>query len=97
VNFNEWDGLVRLVFNRKHKTLHSVLCTKSVLGVLEENYKTFHAVSGTMLPDPLPSMKGLVEEVLAIEQFKDKRAARMDLDDFLALLSEFNSRGVHFA
>lgn len=34
VNFAEWDGLVRLVFNRKHKTLHSVLTTKSVLGVL---------------------------------------------------------------
>jgi 18S rRNA (adenine1779-N6/adenine1780-N6)-dimethyltransferase len=38
-----------------------------------------------------------VEEVVALPQFKDKRAAKMDLDDFLALLAEFNSRGVHFA
>lgn len=97
VNFNEWDGLVRLVFNRKHKLLHSVLTTKSVLGVLEENYKTFHALGGTPLPDPLPDMKKLVEEVVALPQFQDKRAAKMDLDDFLALLSEFNARGIHFA
>lgn len=40
VNFNEWDGLIRLLFNRKHKTLHSVLTTKSVLQVRR--------------PDPLP-------------------------------------------
>lgn len=33
VNFSEWDGLIRLLFNRKHKKLHSVLTTKSVLGV----------------------------------------------------------------
>ena len=31
VNFVEWDGLVRLLFNRKHKTARAVLCTKSTL------------------------------------------------------------------
>lgn len=41
-------------------------------------------------------VKRLVEEVCALEEFKDKRAAKMDLDDFLALLAEFNKRGVHF-
>jgi hypothetical protein len=29
-----------------------------------------------------------------MEQWKDKR--KLDLDDFLALLAEFNKRGVHF-
>lgn len=41
-------------------------------------------------------IKALVEEVCALDSFKDKRAAKMDLDDFLALLAEFNKRGVHF-
>ena len=46
VNFVEWDGMVRLAFNRKNKTLRSIFTTKSVLTLLEENYKTFVAVHG---------------------------------------------------
>jgi len=34
VNFLEWDGFVRMLFNRKHKTLRAILTTKSVLQVL---------------------------------------------------------------
>lgn len=41
VNFVEWNGLVRLCFNRKNKTLRAVLTTKSVLAILEENYRTY--------------------------------------------------------
>mgnify|MGYP001437539465 CR=1 FL=1 len=29
INFVEWDGLVRLLFNRKNKTLRALLCTKA--------------------------------------------------------------------
>jgi 18S rRNA (adenine1779-N6/adenine1780-N6)-dimethyltransferase len=39
----------------------------------------------------------IIEEVVGLEQWKDKRANKLDLDDFLALLAEFNKRGVHFA
>ncbi len=39
----------------------------------------------------------IVEEVVSMEQWKDKRASKLDLDDFLALLAEFNKRGIHFA
>lgn len=41
--------------------------------------------------------EAIIEEVVAMEQWKDKRASKLDLDDFLALLAEFNKRGVHFA
>ncbi len=124
VNFSEWDGLVRLAFNRKHKTLHAVLTTKSVLTVLEKNHKTYLALHGgaaAVVPStpcvaaaaPMEEegkekegkggmkqfehIKALVEEVVALPQFKEKRAAKMDLDDFLSLLAEFNQRGVHFS
>mmetsp|Transcript_33008 Transcript_33008/g.76049 ORF Transcript_33008/g.76049 Transcript_33008/m.76049 type:complete len:321 (-) Transcript_33008:651-1613(-) len=40
VNFTEWDGMIRLLFNRKNKTLRSVLMTKSTIKLLEENLKT---------------------------------------------------------
>merc|ERR1719162_1596892 len=39
VNFVEWDGMIRLLFNRKNKTLRSVLNTKATLKIPEENRK----------------------------------------------------------
>jgi 18S rRNA (adenine1779-N6/adenine1780-N6)-dimethyltransferase len=39
----------------------------------------------------------IIEEVVEMERWKGKRASKLDLDDFLALLAEFNKRGIHFA
>jgi 18S rRNA (adenine1779-N6/adenine1780-N6)-dimethyltransferase len=44
INFVEWDGLVRLLFNRKHKTLHALLSTKPVLRMFEHNYITLRSL-----------------------------------------------------
>lgn len=42
-------------------------------------------------------VKEMVESVLGSESLEGKRAAGMDIDDLLALLSAFNEKGVHFA
>lgn len=42
-------------------------------------------------------MKTLVEGVITTESLEGKRAASMDIDDLLSLLSAFNEKGVHFA
>ncbi|XP_073038739.1 ribosomal RNA small subunit methyltransferase-like [Primulina eburnea] len=47
VNFKEWDGLVRICFNRKNKTLGSLFRQKTVLSILEKNYKTLQALQLT--------------------------------------------------
>jgi len=44
VNFVEWDGLVRLLFQRKHKTLRAALTSKSALKLLYENHETFKSL-----------------------------------------------------
>lgn len=44
VSFKEWDGFVRICFNRKNKTLGSIFRQKSVLSILEKNYKTLQAL-----------------------------------------------------
>jgi|UniRef100_A0A7R9XYD7 18S rRNA (adenine1779-N6/adenine1780-N6)-dimethyltransferase len=44
VNFREWDGLVRLCFGRKNKTLGGIFRTKTVLQLIENNYKTYKAL-----------------------------------------------------
>merc|ERR1712038_599592 len=40
INFKEWDGLTRVAFVRKNKTLRSVLLTKPTIKMLEENRRT---------------------------------------------------------
>lgn len=42
INFTEWDGLVRLCFMRKNKTLSAIFRIKHVINMLHENYKTFN-------------------------------------------------------
>lgn len=49
VNFEEWDGLARIAFLRKNKTLAANLKTSSVLAMLEKNYKTFCATHDQVL------------------------------------------------
>ena len=97
VNFTEWDGLVRLLFNRKHKTIRALLSTKSTLLMIEENYKTQLSLKNIPLPDPLPDMKKLVEDVLVSESCAEKRSATMDINEILSLLAAFNAQGIHFS
>ena len=101
VNFQEWDGMIRLLFNRKNKTLRSVLMTKPTIKMLNENMKTQRALNNNnnnMADDEEEKTSTqIIEEVVNLEQWKGKRASKLDLDDFLALLAEFNKRGVHFA
>merc|ERR1712238_255489 len=44
INFIEWDGMVRLLFNRKNKTLRSVLMTKPTIKMLAENMRTHESL-----------------------------------------------------
>jgi hypothetical protein len=41
VDFREWDGLMRIVFCRKRKTLSSSFKTKNIMKMLENNYSTW--------------------------------------------------------
>jgi len=46
INFVEWDGLVRLCFNRKNKTLCAIFKQKPVLQLFADNLKTHRALMG---------------------------------------------------
>ena len=41
-------------------------------------------------------VKGIIRSVCEMELYKDRRVTRLDIDDLLGLLAEFNKRGVHF-
>ncbi|PNW88751.1 hypothetical protein CHLRE_01g042900v5 [Chlamydomonas reinhardtii] len=46
VNFLEWDGLVRLCFSRKNKTLGAIFKQTNTLQALETNWRTYQALQG---------------------------------------------------
>jgi len=103
INFPEWDGLVRICFNRKNKTLRSIMLTRSVLGLLTTNFKTYCSLKQIPLPpncqDPdglKAHMKQLIEDTLDETGFSDSRSAKLEIDDFLKLLKAFNDRNVRF-
>ncbi|PVU88451.1 hypothetical protein BB561_005849 [Smittium simulii] len=95
VNFEEWDGLLRIAFLRKNKQIRSNFMTSSVLEMLENNYKTFCAQNELLLDDSIP-FKQKIDDILTLSTFADKRAAKMDIDDFLKLLVLFNQNSIHF-
>jgi hypothetical protein len=70
------------------------------------------AVSSTTITAPIPNamamditntdleqrtVKEIIEDLLEQEQWRNQRASKLDLDDFLQLLVEFNSHGIHFS
>ncbi len=51
INFTEWDGLVRLCFMRKNKTLSGIFRLKQVLKMLHANFVTLSTADTTKPPN----------------------------------------------
>ncbi|CAG8450768.1 1622_t:CDS:2 [Dentiscutata erythropus] len=88
IDFKEWDGLMRIVFVRKNKTLAANFKTTSVLDIIENNYKTFCSANEMMIESNF-SIKEKVMSVLKSVGFADSRAAKLDVDDFLKHVHNF--------
>ena len=95
INFEEWDGLVRILFLRKNKTVAANFKTSSVLDMLERNYRTWCSMNGVALSEPF-DCKATVLRILEETGTAELRAAKMDLDDYMRLLLAFNEVGFHF-
>ena len=50
INFTEWDGLVRLCFLRKNRTLGAIFRIKNVLKLLHTNFKAYKTAVPTEEP-----------------------------------------------
>ncbi|XP_066260015.1 probable dimethyladenosine transferase [Euwallacea similis] len=96
IPYSEWDGLTRIAFIRKNKTLGSSFKQTAVLATLEKNYKLHCSLYNKEVASDF-SIKEKVEEILAKVDAAEKRARTMDLDDFMVLLHAFNSEGIHFS
>ncbi|XP_003975091.1 dimethyladenosine transferase [Takifugu rubripes] len=96
INFQEWDGLVRIAFVRKNKTLGAAFKSTAVEQLLEKNYRIHCSLHNVEVPADF-SISKKIEGVLQEASFSEKRARSMDIDDFMVLLHAFNSAGIHFS
>ncbi|XP_053446075.1 probable dimethyladenosine transferase isoform X4 [Nycticebus coucang] len=96
INFQEWDGLVRITFVRKNKTLSASFKSSAVQQLLEKNYRIHCSIHNTVIPEDF-SIADKIQQILTSTGFSDKRARSMDIDDFIRLLHGFNAEGIHFS
>ncbi|KAK9970864.1 hypothetical protein ABG768_026770 [Culter alburnus] len=96
VNFQEWDGLVRIAFVRKNKTLSAAFKSAAVEQLLEKNYRIHCSVHNIELQQDF-NIAQKIDSILQESKFSEKRARSMDIDDFMVLLHAFNSAGIHFS
>lgn len=77
VSWAEFDGLLRIVFSRKNKTVRASFGTKEVLALLERNYRTWCALNN------VPVDETVVEEGEGegADDDDDRDDAMMDVDE----------------
>jgi 18S rRNA (adenine1779-N6/adenine1780-N6)-dimethyltransferase len=96
INFLEWDGLLRICFTRKNKTLGAIFKQTKVLQMIEANYRRLKAIDNEPVDDDL-NVHELVSQLLDSTGFARRRAAKMDIDDFLRLMDAFSNTSIRFS
>ncbi|XP_953139.1 dimethyladenosine transferase, putative [Theileria annulata] len=94
VDFGEWDGMIRICFSRKRRTLRSLFKKQSVLSILESNYKSWCTINNKV-PVYKP-FKEFVIEILESSGLAERRSITVSIAEFLKLLLAFNEVGIHF-
>uniref|UniRef100_A0A8C0V7N9 rRNA adenine N(6)-methyltransferase n=1 Tax=Cyanistes caeruleus TaxID=156563 RepID=A0A8C0V7N9_CYACU len=82
INFQEWDGLVRIAFVRKNKTLSAAFKSSAVEQLLDHNYRIHCSLHNTEIPENF-KIAEKIQTVLKDTGYSEKRARSMDIDDFI--------------
>ncbi|MCJ1399395.1 Dimethyladenosine transferase [Xylographa trunciseda] len=95
ISYEEWDGLLRVVFVRKNKTLRaSFFGTTSVMDMLESNYRTWCAQNEVVVEEGLEEEEDggdvmeVDEEVRLGEEDDDWNGIDVEDDDIPAFFKE---------
>jgi len=93
INFMEWDGMIRICFERPNKNVRNPFLTKTVLSTLEKNHKTFCQLNQKT---PVKDMKSAVLQILEQSGLAKKKSRHLDITQFLRLMKLFNDANIHF-
>ncbi|KAF8459355.1 S-adenosyl-L-methionine-dependent methyltransferase [Terfezia claveryi] len=97
ISYDEWDGLLRVVFVRRNRTIQAGFNSTPVLNMIERNYRTWCAQNDIALEDEPSGDAGMEDKVLDETELGQRRAGKCDEADFLKLLYAFNQEGIHFS
>jgi len=96
INFTEWDGLLRICFGRKNKTLGAIFKQDSTLKIIEANYKSYCSLNEISLEENF-NIKSKVMQILESNNFDQQRSSKLDIDSFTSLLDIFNKEHIYFS
>ena len=96
INFNEWDSLIKIVFERHHKLIRNQLLNKNVIKRLTNNYKTFCELKNIPYNVNNINIKNIIDKILIDLDLNDKRARHLDVIHFIKLLVKLNKANIHF-
>ncbi|KAH9412552.1 dimethyladenosine transferase [Dermatophagoides pteronyssinus] len=101
INYKEWDGMLRICFLRKNKTLSNLFHQTSVMEMLRHNYLVHCSMKNIDIvgndDNDKFNIKDKITSILTEINFQMKRARTMDIDEFLLLLCTFNKHDFHFS
>jgi 18S rRNA (adenine1779-N6/adenine1780-N6)-dimethyltransferase len=83
INYEEWDGLLRIAFVRKNKTLRaSFIGTPTIMNILESNYRTWCAQNDIPVEDgPVEDADGDAMDMGQEEAVDEVADETMEMDD----------------
>lgn len=83
INYDEWDGLLRIAFVRKNKTLRaSFIGTPSIMNILESNYRTWCAQNDIPVEDgPAEDADGDAMDMGQEQATEEDPDEAMEMDD----------------
>lgn len=78
VKFEEFDGLGRIVFSRRNKTVHATFMAKGVIDMLEKNWRTWCSLQNKVIyvdtlllvQSSLPSFRWLTTALIRRPEWK---------------------------
>ncbi|EPY26153.1 18S rRNA (adenine1779-N6/adenine1780-N6)-dimethyltransferase [Angomonas deanei] len=95
VDFEDWDGLVKMIFNRKNKKVSSIFRTKSSAANPSRKVHQLPKDGGKQCDISLEDFKKKLEDVIADPMFQ-QRGRSLNEEAIMTMLAHFSKHGLHF-
>lgn len=95
-DFREWDGLLRICFVRKNKTISACFKSEPVIESLDKYYKERLLQTNETAEETL-TVKEKINQVLQESGYASRRSNKCNEKDFETLLAAFHKAGISFS
>ena len=95
VNLEEWDGLLKIIFNRKNKTVMSTFRANGVVDELFKRYEAYQRLENKESVD-FEEFKKTLEKIINDSGLNEERAGKLDTVALMNLLKSCLEFGIHF-